>query len=401
MLPIGGRGQAFPTMSEDHKPHAPDDAPQPVAPDGHGVMPAHVEATPETASSAPERNVSAEAPVETSADVEPPAPVVSADTVSLEPQDDPAPVAPVPVTPVVAAAATAAVTADAKRPIWSDQGDAPFDDGDESLTLRDKPIKTKNIKGPKPVRPEPTAGSETLEIVKTIVFALLIAFVLRVLLFQPFTIPSASMEPNLYEGDYIIVSKWSYGYSKFSSGLPINLPVGEGRIFGSAPARGDIVVFKLPRDDRTDYIKRVIGLPGDQIQMIANKLYINGVAVQDVVIGESEAADVFGPRSVVRARETLPGGKSFNTQDFGPGGDLDDTGVYTVPAGYYFMMGDNRDNSIDSRVEQSAGVGFVPAQNLVGKAQIIAFSWEPGASLLNPVSWFTKIRPSRFFNVLH
>ncbi|WP_292153840.1 signal peptidase I [Brevundimonas sp.] len=258
------------------------------------------------------------------------------------------------------------------------------------------------MKGPKPTRPsEPTAGSETLEIVKTIVFALLIAFVLRVLLFQPFTIPSASMEPNLYEGDYIIVSKWSYGYSKFSSGLPINLPVGEGRIFGSAPERGDIVVFKLPRDDKTDYIKRVIGLPGDQIQMIANKLYINGTAVQDVVIGESEAADVFGPRSVVRGRETLPGGKSFNTQDFGPGGDLDDTGVYTVPAGYYFMMGDNRDNSIDSRVEQSAGVGFVPAQNLVGKAQIIAFSWEPGASLLNPVSWFTKIRPSRFFNVLH
>ena len=385
-------------MSEDHKPHAPDDAPQPVAPDDHGVMPAHIEAMPEATSSAPESDVSVEAPVETSADVEPPAPVVSADTVSLESQDDPAPVAPV----VAAAATAAAVTADGKRPIWSDQGDAPFDDGDEPLTLREKPIKTKNIKGPKPTRPsEPTAGSETLEIVKTIVFALLIAFVLRVLLFQPFTIPSASMEPNLYEGDYIIVSKWSYGYSKFSSGLPINLPVGEGRIFGSAPERGDIVVFKLPRDDKTDYIKRVIGLPGDQIQMIANKLYINGTAVQDVVIGESEAADVFGPRSVVRGRETLPGGKSFNTQDFGPGGDLDDTGVYTVPAGYYFMMGDNRDNSIDSRVEQSAGVGFVPAQNLVGKAQIIAFSWEPGASLLNPVSWFTKIRPSRFFNVLH
>ncbi|WGM47577.1 hypothetical protein KOAAANKH_02456 [Brevundimonas sp. NIBR10] len=384
-------------MSEDHKPHAPDDAPQPVAPDDHGVMPAHIEATPEAASSAPVSDLPAEAPVEPSVDLEPSAPVVSSDTVSLEPQDDLAPVAPV----VAAAATAAAVTADGKRPIWSDQGDAPFDDGDEPLTLRDKPIKTKNIKGPKPVRPEPTAGSETLEIVKTIVFALLIAFVLRVLLFQPFTIPSASMEPNLYEGDYIIVSKWSYGYSKFSSGLPINLPVGEGRIFGSAPARGDIVVFKLPRDDKTDYIKRVIGLPGDHIQMIANKLYINGAAVQDVVIGESEAADVFGPRSVVRARETLPGGKSFNTQDFGPGGDLDDTGVYTVPAGYYFMMGDNRDNSIDSRVEQSAGVGFVPAQNLVGKAQIIAFSWEPGASLLNPVSWFTKIRPSRFFSVLH
>ena len=298
-------------------------------------------------------------------------------------------------------AAPSTVTSATRTPVWSDNGDAPFDDGEEALNPKEKPIKARNIKGPKPARTaEPTAAGEFAEIVKTIVFALLIAFVLRVLLFQPFTIPSASMEPNLYEGDYIIVSKWSYGYSKYSSGLPINLPVGEGRVFGRAPNRGDIVVFKLPRDNKTDYIKRVIGLPGDKIQMIANKLYINGVPVKDVVIGEAEAADVFGPRSVVKVRETLPNGTSFDSQDFGPGGDLDDTGVYEVPAGHYFMMGDNRDNSIDSRVEQSAGVGFVPAQNLVGKAQIIAFSWEPGASLFNPVSWFTKIRPSRFFHVL-
>lgn len=283
----------------------------------------------------------------------------------------------------------AAVTSADKPAVWSEKGAAG-----------EKPSNPRGIKGPAPERAEPSAASETVEIVKTIVFALLIAFVLRVLLFQPFTIPSASMEPNLYEGDYIIVSKWSYGYSKFSSGLPINLPVGEGRVFGRVPNRGDIVVFKLPRDDKTDYIKRVIGLPGDKIQMIANKLYINGAPVQDVVLGQAEAADVFGPRSVIKVRETLPNGKSFDSQDFGPGGDLDDTGVYEVPAGYYFMMGDNRDNSIDSRVEQSSGVGFVPAQNLVGKAQIIAFSWEPGASLFNPVSWFSKIRPSRFFHVL-
>jgi signal peptidase I len=269
-----------------------------------------------------------------------------------------------------------------------------------ATTGAEQAIDIHDIKGPEPERAEPSAGSEFVEIVKTIVFALLIAFVLRVLLFQPFTIPSASMEPNLYEGDYIIVSKWSYGYSKYSSGLPINLPVGEGRVFGRVPNRGDIVVFKLPRDNKTDYIKRVIGLPGDKIQMIANKLFINGAPVKDVVIGESEAADVFGPRSVVKVRETLPNGKSFDSQDFGPGNELDDTGVYEVPAGYYFMMGDNRDNSIDSRVEQSSGVGFVPARNLVGKAQIIAFSWKPGASLANPVSWFSKIRPSRFFHVL-
>ena len=243
-----------------------------------------------------------------------------------------------------------------------------------------------------------SAANETGEIVKTIVFALLIAMVLRIFLFQPFTIPSASMEPNLYEGDYIVVSKWSYGFSKHS--IPFSPPLFDGRIMGSAPKRGDIVVFKLPRDNKTDFIKRVIGLPGDRIQMIANKLYINDKPVQDVVVSRTEIDDIFGPRPVTEVRETLPEGKSFMTQDFGPGNDLDDTPVYEVPAGHYFMMGDNRDNSIDSRVEQSSGVGMVPAENLVGKAQIILFSWKPGSSLWNPVSWF-NVRLDRFFNVLH
>ncbi|WP_293824915.1 signal peptidase I [uncultured Brevundimonas sp.] len=243
-----------------------------------------------------------------------------------------------------------------------------------------------------------SAANETGEIFKTIVFALLIAMVLRIFLVQPFTIPSASMEPNLYEGDYIVVSKWSYGFSKHS--IPFSPPLFDGRIMGSAPKRGDIVVFKLPRDDKTDFIKRVIGLPGDRIQMIANKLYINDRPVQDVVVSRTEIEDVFGPRPVTEVRETLPEGKSFMTQDFGPGNDLDDTPVYEVPAGHYFMMGDNRDNSIDSRVEQSSGVGMVPAENLVGKAQIILFSWKPGSSLWNPVSWF-NVRLDRFFNVLH
>jgi len=359
-------------MSDDKKP----DEPEAV----HGT-PDDVHATPEAEFAASEQDMP---PV--GADKATPDTVVEA----VEPA------------PVVAAPTAAA----GPRPIWSDHGDAPFDDGDEK-PRKEKPIKASNIKasnikGPAPVRDEEprSAASETVEIVKTVVFALLIAFVLRVLLFQPFTIPSASMEPNLYEGDYIVVSKWSYGYSKFSSGLPINLPLGEGRVFGRAPNRGDIVVFKLPRDDKTDYIKRVIGLPGDKVQMIANKLYINGQPVQDVVVDRAEVADYFGPRSVTKVRETLPNGKSFDTQDFGPGGDLDDTLVYEVPAGHYFMMGDNRDNSIDSRVEQSSGVGLVPEENLVGKAQIIMFSWEPGASLFNPVSWFSKIRPSRFFHVL-
>ncbi|WP_313575132.1 signal peptidase I [Brevundimonas sp.] len=287
-----------------------------------------------------------------------------------------------------------------QRPIWSDDGDAPFDMGDDPEALdSETPIYApRRARKAKRVKKEKSASNETVEIIKTVVFALLIALVLRVLLFQPFTIPSASMEPNLYEGDYIVVSKWSYGYSKHS--IPFSPPVFNGRILGKGPERGDIAVFKLPRDNKTDYIKRVIGLPGDKVQMIANKLYINGAPVQDVVVSSAQMADMFGPRAVTQVRETLPGGRTFMTQDFGPGGDLDDTPLYEVPAGHYFMMGDNRDNSIDSRVEMSAGVGMVPAENLVGKAEIIMFSWTPGASLFNPVSWFANVRFSRFFKIL-
>lgn len=291
--------------------------------------------------------------------------------------------------PVAEPLATAHIS-DNRRKVWSDEGDIPFDDGDRRLDG-----------GGDAEAGDKDGGNELLEIVKTVVFALLIALVLRTLLFQPFTIPSASMEPNLYEGDYIVVSKWSYGYSKFSSGLPINLPLGDDRLFGSVPARGDIVVFKLPRDDRTDYIKRVVGLPGDRIQVINNRLHINGQPVDNREISRETVRDVFGPRDTVQLRETLPGGRNYVIQDFGPGNELDDTPVYEVPVGYYFMMGDNRDNSIDSRVDEMNGVGLVPDENLVGKAQIILFSWSPGASLWNPISWFANLRPSRFFKPLN
>jgi len=293
------------------------------------------------------------------------------------------------VTPAEATVAAGAAAAASKSPVWSDSGDAPFEDVDAT------PVYARGGKGRK--KAKKGGGSESWEIVKTIVFALLIALVLRVLLFQPFTIPSASMEPNLYEGDYIVVSKWTYGYSKHS--IPFSPPVFEGRILGSEPERGDIVVFKLPRDDRTDYIKRVIGLPGDRIQMINNVLHINGEAARDVVVTGQDVTNMYG-ELIVTADETLPGGRTFRIQDFGPGRDLDDTPVFEVPAGHYFMMGDNRDNSVDSRVDESMGVGLVPAENLIGKAEIILFSWQPGASLWNPVSWFSKVRPSRFFTVL-
>jgi signal peptidase I len=250
--------------------------------------------------------------------------------------------------------------------------------------------------------PEKTsAASELVEIVKTVVYALLIALVLRVLFFQPFTIPSASMEPNLYQGDYIIVSKYSYGYSRHS--IPFSPPIFSGRVFEHQAQRGDIVVFKLPRDGHTDYVKRVIGLPGDRIQMKHGLLYVNDVLVPRAFAGTAKEDSGYGfVRDIARFRETLPGGKSIMTNDFGTDGELDNTDVYVVPQGEYFMMGDNRDNSLDSRVPPEAGgVGFVPAENLVGKAQIILLSWNPGASLFKPWTWVLNARPSRFFNILH
>ncbi|WP_420022308.1 signal peptidase I [Brevundimonas subvibrioides] len=388
-VPVGsGEETAAPAepAPEDHA--SEDHAPEHHAAEHHATE-HHAPATTEEAFAASESDAPEALEAHHEGADEPEAPAEQEPAIE-EPSTAPAAETDAPVEPVAAEPVT---SSSAPQPIWSDQGDAPFDDHKEKIPAAARVAVRDEDEGG-------SAASETLEIVKTIVVALAIAFVLRVLLFQPFTIPSASMEPNLYEGDYIVVSKWTYGYSRFSSGLPVNLPLGDDRVLGRAPNRGDIVVFKLPRDDKTDYIKRVIGLPGDKIQMIANKLYINGTPVQDVTVGAAEVADVFGPRPVTEVRETLPNGKTFMTQDFGPGGDLDDTGVYEVPVGYYFMMGDNRDNSIDSRVQQSAGVGLVPDENLVGKAEIIMFSWSPGASLWNPVSWFQNIRLSRFFKIL-
>ncbi|WP_439471496.1 signal peptidase I [Brevundimonas sp.] len=298
----------------------------------------------------------------------------------------------------VAAAAGAAVAAaqPEKRPVWSDQGDAPFEDVDTT------PVYARGKKGKKSKSDGGGAANEGWEVIKTIVFALLIAMVLRILLFQPFTIPSASMEPNLYQGDYIVVSKWSYGYSRHSIiGSP---PIFDGRIrlpvINQQPERGDIVVFKLPRDNKTDYIKRLIGLPGDTVQMINNVLFINGTAVRDVEVSREEIESLYGAQLTIKSRETLPEGRSFMIQDWGPDNIADNTIAFQVPAGHYFMIGDNRDNSQDSRFDQSAGVGFVPAENLIGKAEIILFSWNEGASLWNPVSWFSKVRLSRWFKVL-
>jgi signal peptidase I len=216
------------------------------------------------------------------------------------------------------------------------------------------------------------------ESANVIVQALILALIVRTFLFQPFNIPSGSMKDTLLVGDYLIVSKYSYGYSRYS--LPFGLHLFDGRLWASPPERGDIAVFALPRDPSIDYIKRVIGLPGDRIQVRNGLVYINGQVVKRERVGDAVTTDPFGAETQVRRyRQTLPNGVSYMTLATDPSGPEDNTPIYEVPAGKYFMMGDNRDDSLDSRVDpQAGGVGFVPIENFVGKARIIFFSVDGG-----------------------
>ena len=236
-----------------------------------------------------------------------------------------------------------------------------------------------------------------LETIKVVVQALLIALVIRTLLFQPFNIPSGSLIPTLLIGDYLFVSKYTYGYSKHS--MPFSPPLFQGRVWAAEPKRGDIAVFKLPSDNSTDYIKRVIGLPGDRIQMIDGVLHINNQPVKRERIADFVTTDAWGrATNAIRYRETLPNGVSHQIiEREGDTGTFDNTPVFAVPAGHFFMMGDNRDNSLDSR---DRSVGYVPFENFVGRAEIIFFSIDEGASAWRIWEWPWTVRWNRMFSTI-
>ncbi len=252
------------------------------------------------------------------------------------------------------------------------------------------------------------------ETARIVVHALLIAFVVRVFLFQPFNIPSGSMKATLLVGDFLFVSKLSYGYSTYTFPETLDIPLirvsiplrpkhlFNGRFFGSEPKRGDVAVFKLPRDNSTDFIKRVIGLPGDEIETKHGVLFINGKEIPKKPIAPFVAVDEDGvTRASPRFEETLPNGVKYTVLDNIDEGQGDNKGPYKVPAGHYFMMGDNRDNSQDSRFSQ---VGFVPYENFVGRADLIFFSAaidEPGnCRVLAPWTWPGCVRWRRIVSIV-
>jgi signal peptidase I len=262
-------------------------------------------------------------------------------------------------------------------------------------------------------RKNDTEPSQIAETVRTIFWAAVIAVVVRTFAFEPFSIPSGSMIPTLLIGDYLFVSKTAYGYSRYS--FPWGMMPFSGRIWSDDPARGDVIVFRPPGEPQSDFIKRLIGLPGDRIQVLGGLLHINGVPVQRQRIEDFINLDngISSPQYL----ETLPGGVShLIIEQDGDDGIYDNTPVYVVPAGHYFMMGDNRDSSSDSRVPgagapfgldaeisdpaQLGNVGFVPAANLIGPAKTLFWSYDRSFKLTNPVSWVSALRWRRLADVV-
>ena len=239
----------------------------------------------------------------------------------------------------------------------------------------------------------------------------LIVAIFRSFFFSPFNIPSESMLPRLENGDYLLAAKWPYGYSKYS--LPFGVPLIPGRIFAGQPNRGDVVIFKAPPGNDIDYIKRVIGLPGDTVQMTGGQLILNGKPIPKQKLADFEIAVTPNTNCIApqfeatsatgtavcrypRYRETLPGGRSYEVLDLFAT-PQDDAPAVIVPEGHVFLMGDNRDNSMDSRFPAVAGggIGIVPQANLVGRASIMMFSTDGGANWFLPWTWFTAARWNR------
>ncbi len=244
-------------------------------------------------------------------------------------------------------------------------------------------------------KPKQDKSESTSEIVRTFLLALVLAFIFRSLLFEPFHIPSGSMRATLLEGDYIFVSKYSYGYSRYS--FPLGIPFFDGRIFfNKNPKRGDVIVFRLPANPRVDYIKRLIGMPGDKIKVTNGYVFINGKMLDRKAVEDYAFTALDGTEKRIRRYEdTLPEGRKIQILEETAFGEVDYTDEVTVPEGHYFMMGDNRDNSIDSRYQEH--VGFIPYENLIGRAELILFSINEDASLFNPLSWGRLFRNNRFF----
>lgn len=242
---------------------------------------------------------------------------------------------------------------------------------------------------------EETKKVETLgETVKTVIYAIVIAGLIRTFWFEPFKIPSGSMYPTLEVGDFLFISKYTYGYSRHS--FPFSFPKFSGRIWQDLPERGDVVVFKYPGDNQTDYIKRVIGLPGDVVQVKNGRLFINGKMIDRKNVG-SYVIDEYTPipQEFAEYVETLPEGRQHRIIEYSDEmKGVDNTIEFHVPENNYFMMGDNRDNSNDSRKD----VGFVPLENIEGKARFLFYSHDDTIVWYNPVSWVRAIRWSRLFN---